>query len=518
MLPAALAAVVLGVLVTPGQDEPLAWWLAAITCAVALAGVPWLALRHARLVAERADSPPPRRVRVRRVVFDVAAVLVALGGLLILRLQGQPAGGATDWFTSAAPVLVAIPMAIIVVRAYPAVLRWLVALAGRRQGVTAFIGLARAARASASAILPAFALVLALGVIAFGAMLRTAVVTGDVAQSWQAVGADVVIGTSGSNAPLTPATARAIAGVPGVQVSAVVAVTSGTTADGTTIGVVAVDPARYAALIARTPARPFPAGLAKPAAGGSLPALASAGAATALAHGRDLLIGTRTVPVSVAGGVADTPGVPQGGPFIVVPEQAADRILGGDRPVPNVVLIIGQADRARLRAVVARLLPGATTITYRSAVLAALTGADLQHGAYVTFAQSALAAAAFGAMIMLIMLALGARPRELTLARLFTMGLSQRQARLLVSAEALPAIAAAAAGGAICAWALVPLLAPSIDLSLFTGSDARVPVQADFPVIGYLAAGLIALALITLFAQGLAVRIRGVSRALRVGE
>ncbi len=518
VLPATIIAIGLGVLVTPGQDEPLAWWLAGITCAVALAGVPWLALRHARLAAERADSSPPRRVRLRRVVVDITAALAAAAGLLILRLQGQPAGGGTDWFTSAAPVLVAIPMAIIVVRVYPAVLRWLVALAGRRQGVTAFIGLARATRASASAILPAFALVLALAVIAFGAMLRTAVVAGDVAQSWRAVGADVVIDASGSNAPLTAAAERAIARVPGVQAATAVAVTSGTTADGTTVGVVAVDPAGYAALLALTPARPFPAGLARPAAGGSLPALASSGAATALRHGRGVLIGTRTVQVSIAGNIAGAPGVPQSGPFIVVPDQAADRILGGDRPVPNVVLIIGQADRARLRAVVTRLLPGATTITYRSAVIDALTGADLQRGAYVTFAQSAVAAAVFGALIMLIMLALGARPRELTLARLFTMGLSARQARFLVSMEALPAIAAATAGGAICAWALVPLLAPSIDLSLFTGSSARVPVQADFAVIGYLAAGLIAVALITLFAQGLAIRIRGVSRALRVGE
>ncbi|HET9893976.1 MAG TPA: hypothetical protein VFQ44_03490 [Streptosporangiaceae bacterium] len=518
VLPAAVVGVMLGVLVTSGEDVPLAWWLAGITCAVALAGVPWLALRHARLVAERADSAPSRRERLRRVVFDVAAVLLAAGGLQLLRFQGQPASGGTDWLTSAAPVLVAIPMAIIVVRAYPVVLRWLVALAGRRQGVTMFIGLARATRASASAILPAFALVLALGVIAFGAMLRTAVVTGDVARSWQAVGADAVIDASGSNAPVTPATQRAIARVPGVQAAAVVAVTSGTTGDGTTVGVVAVDPGRYAVLLARTPARPFPPGLARRSASGSLPALASAGAASALAHGSGVLIGTRVVKVRVIGKIDSTPGVRQHGPFIVVAAQSADRILGGDRPVPNVLLIVGQPDRPRLRALVAKVLPGAATITYRSDALAALTGAELQRGAYATLAQSAVAAGAFGAMIMLIMLALGARPRELTLARLVTMGLSQRQARFLVSAEALPAIAAATIGGAICAWVLVPLLAPSIDLSIFTGSDARVPVRADFTVIGYLAAGLIVLALLTLFAQSLAIRIRGVSRALRVGE
>lgn len=519
VVPAALAGAALAVLLTPGQDEPLAWWLAGITCLVALASVPWLALRHARLITERADTPPPRRVRARRIVIDAAAVLAAAAGLVVLRLQGQPSGSGTDWFTSAAPVLVAIPMAIVVVRAYPVVLRWLVALAGRRQGVTTFIGLARATRASASAVLPAFALVLALGVIAFGAMLRAAVADGDVAQSWRAVGADVVIDTSKSNNPLTPEAARAIAAVPGVQEAVTGALTAGTTSDGTVIAVIAVNPARYAALVARTPAARIqvaPLAHAPPATG--LPALASPGAATALAHGSRLLIGVRTVPVHVAGGITSGPGFQVDGPFILVASQVADRVLRSGRPVPNTVLIVGNPDHARLAAVVRKELPGAIAITYRSSVLTALTGADLQRGAYVTFAQAAVAAAGFGAMIMLIMLALGARARELTLARLFTMGLSRGQARLLVSAEALPAILAAAAGGAVCAWALVPLLAPSIDLSVFTGGTAGVPVHANFVVIGYLAIALIVLAVATMSAQSLATRLRGVSRALRVGE
>lgn len=525
VLPAAALGLAIAVLMTAGQDEPLGWWLGGITCAVALLSVPWLALRHTRLVAERADTPPSRRVRARRVIVDVATVLAATAGLVVLRLQGQPSGTGTDWFTSSGPVLVAIPMAIVVVRVYPVVLRWLVALAARRQGITTFVGLARATRASATAVLPAFALVLALGVIAFGAMLRSAVADGDVAQSWRALGADAVIDASGSNSPLTPQAARAIDRVPGVSGSVVAAVTSGTASDGTTIGVIALDPGRYARLLAQTPARPFPSGQFAQAggsgrqAGSALPALASPGAGSALSHGSGaLLVSTRTVPVHVIGSVASAPGFKTDGPFIVVPDQVADHLLGASRPVPDLVLLVGSVDHARLKAVVAKVLPGATTITYRSAVLAALTGADLQRGAYVTFAQSAVAAGGFGAVIMLIMLALGARARELTLARLFTMGLSRGQARLLVSAEALPAIVAAAAAGGVCAWALVPLLAPSIDLSVFTGSTAGVPFHPDFAVIGYLAVALVVLALVTLFAQSLATRLRGVSRALRVGE
>lgn len=524
VIPAAAVGVLLAVAVTPGQDESLAWWLAGLTAIVALAAVPWLAIRRvltAGSASDRADSAPPRTSRLRRVVGDVVAIAVAVGGLVVLRLQGPPPPGSVNWFTSAAPVLVAVPVAVIVVRVCPVLLRWLVRLAGRRRGVTSFVGLARATRASGTIVLPAFALVLALGVIAFGAMLRTAVVTGDVAQSWRDVGADAVIDASGSNAPLTPAGLRAIEAVPGVRQAAAVTITAGATADGSTVGVLIINPMSYAKLVAATPARRFAAGpLSEPASGpvaGPIPALASPGAANAIG-GQKLLVGTTLIPVRIAGTVRSTPGVQETGPFIVLPAWAADRAIPSASQPPNQVLVTGPVDQARLSAVVARQLPGATTISYRSAVLAALTGATLPRGAYATFAQAAAAAAGFGAIILLIMLALGARPRELTLARLFTMGLSRRQARILVAAESLPGIAAAAIGGAVCAYALVPLVGPSIDLSPFTGSGVQVPLRADFAIIGYLAGCLVVLALATLFAQAAATRLRGVSRALRVGE
>ncbi len=524
VIPAAIIGVLLGVLLTPGQDDPTGWWLAAITAAAALVAVPWLAMRRAwgtGLVDERADSIPSRTVRARRLVADAAAVIASIGGLIVLRLQGPPPPGGTDWYTSAAPVLVAIPLAIVVVRVYPVVLTWLVGLAGRRRGVTSFVGLARATRSASGAALPAFALVLALGVIAFGAMLRTAVLGGDIAQSWRAVGADAVVDASYANAPVTPATLRAIRAVPGVQWAAPVTVENAVTANGTTLGLIVVTPQSYAAMLAETPAERFPAGLLAQRPGGGpqapVPALASPGAATAIGT-KKVLAGVAQLPIHVVGSIATMPGIPTTGPFIVVPRWAIDRTVKSGRYAPDLVLIVGPVDKAVLAAVVKRHLPGLAIISYRSTVLSQLTGAALPRGAYATLAQGAAAAAGFGAIIMAIMLALGARPRELTLARLFTMGLSRRQARLVVITEALPALLAATAGGAVCAWALVPLIGPSINLSPFTGVAAAVPLRADFPVIGYLSGCLVLLALGTLFGQVAVTRLRGVSRALRVGE
>ncbi len=524
VIPAALVGTVLAVLVTPDETEPLAWWLGGLTILATLVAVPWLTLRRIAgtiRIDERADSAVPRKARVRRIVIDAAAVAGAVSGLIVLRLQGQPASG-TDWYTSAAPVLIAVPMAIVVVRTYPVLLRWLVALAGRRPGVTTFVGLARAARTSMTAVLPAFALVLVLAVIAFGAMLRSAVVRGDVAASYRQTGADVVIDANLSNAPLSPATQRALAAVPGVTATAALAVTSGIAADDAAFGVLVVDPARYAKLLAQTTAQRFPATLLAPPRGGkppaAIPILISRGVAGDLKTGKTINVGVTNIRVRPVGMITVTPGVPETGPFIVMPSWAASREMGSDTPTQNFMLLNGPVNEKKLNAAVARLLPGETIVTYRSAVLSGLTGAPLPRGAFVTFAEAAIEAAVFGAIIMLIMLALGARPRELTLARLLTMGLSQGQARRLVIAEALPSILAAALGGAICALALVPLLGPSINLSPFTGSPGHVPLQADLPLVGYLAAGLVALALLTLFGQATATRMRGIARALRVGE
>jgi putative ABC transport system permease protein len=525
VIPAAVAATAIAVVVTPAGSDSSAWWLAAVTALAALVSVPLFALRQvpaAGLGAERSDSHPTRRTRARRAVTDLTLALAAVGVVAVLRQEVAARSSGSDWFTSAAPVLVAIPVAIAAVRLYPIAVRWLVRLTGRRHSVTMFLGLARAARTSLAAVLPAFALVLVLAVIAFGATLRAAVVRGDVAESWRATGADVVIDADRSNFPLDGAARRAIAAVPGVQRSSALGVLPGVAADGTPVAVVVVDPASYAALIAATPQPPFPAAaLAGPAAAGGpgpMPVLASPSARRLVTSGRKVFVGDHYLPVTVTGTVRSVPGSATSGAFIVAPARAMVRSVGASEAQPSRMLVVGpDVNVAAMRSVVAHTLPAAALV-FRSGQLASLTQAPLPHGTYTAFAEGAAAAAVFGAVVVLIMLALGARSREQTLARLFTMGLSPGQARRLVITEALPSIIAATVGGAVCAWLLAPLVGPAIDLSPLTGSAVPVPVRPDYGLVALLAAGLLVLAMVTLFAQSVASRLRGISRALRVGE
>ncbi len=188
---------------TPSSSSPLSWWLTGLTVLVVLVGLPVITVGRHRgpaLQGKRPDRSPGRRAAARRLVIEGALLLASAGGLVLLHDQGLTPGR-TDPYASLGPVLVAIPIAVIVLRCYPPATRPLLRLTGRRRGVTAFVGFARAIRTSPTAALPVFALVLALTLVAFAGMVRGAVLRGEVVASFQQIGADVAISSPGSAQP-----------------------------------------------------------------------------------------------------------------------------------------------------------------------------------------------------------------------------------------------------------------------------------------------------------------------------
>ena len=166
-------------------------------------------------------------------------------------------------------------------------------------------------------------------------------------------------------------------------------------------------------------------------------------------------------------------------------------------PVNEMLLTGGSIDQARLTAVVRHALPDAVT-TFRSDVLSALTSGPLQHGAFTLFSLAVVVAAILGLAVMLLELALGAAEREATLARLAAMGLGEGQRAWVVALEVLPAVIAAAVAAWACALALPQVLAPDLDLSVFTGSSVTVKLAADVASFAVPLAGLAVLAAVAL--------------------
>jgi putative ABC transport system permease protein len=523
-LPAAALGVGAAVAVTPGPASPLAWWLAGLIVAAALAGPPLLAAWQQRTPRRTAAGPVPGARRItaaRRWVADAALVLGAVGGLILLRQQGLPPPGQVDLFTSAAPVLVAIPVALLVMRGYPVLLRQLSRLSRRRRGVVLLVGFARGRAAAQAGVLPAFALVLAFAVIAFAGMARSAVASADVAASWQVAGADAVVTAPAVGPGITPAAQRQITAVPGVRRWAAVAVAQGTSGQGLQLPVVIVEPGQYAALAATTPGPAFPAAAlargaasAGPPSADAVPALISPAGRVILSRRSGLFVAGRQLRIRVTGTVSAVPGGPAGTQFAVLPRWA----LGAQAPTPTVLVLTGsRLDQAALVRAAKRAVPGAS-VTLRSQVQAAIASAPLPHGGFVTFAQGAAAAAGFSLLVVLLTLVLGARSRELTLARLSTMGLAADQSWRIVAVETLPAIAAAAVGGTACALLLVPLAGPAVNLAAFTGTPVTVPLRADPVAIVAAAVALLLLGGLTLTISSRLARGRGPAQALRLGE
>jgi len=524
-LPGVAAGVVVAVVLTPGTQPALSSWLAGLTVLVALAGPVLITVRMHRgyATASRPDQPAGRISSLRRLVAEAALALGSVGGLIALRHQGAAAPHGGDLYASAAPILAAIPVAIVMLRLYPLLVLPLLRLAARRTGVTAFLGLARAARVSATAVLPAFAMVLALSLVSFAGMVRGAVVRGEVAQSWQAVGADAVVSLPNS---MSAAQQHAIARLPGVERSVPVAISTAQSGPGAALAVVFADPAQYAALQAATPFGPVPASFANWRGGagghtpGPVPALVSPGLTTQLVDKTltlNLQFGQRlrVQGVGVGPAMSQVPGITgiDVGGYIVVPASAASRFA----PPPSTMLVVGSnLDGSALAAVVARWHVAGTDVVRRAQLLSGLEQAPLQRGAYAELALGGVAAAIGCMLVLLLTLMLSGQSREMTLARATTMGLSAAQGRALALIEALPQILSVVVGGLVSALVLVPLVGPTLGLSVFTGSAASVSVRIEPAWLAGTAIALLVLAIVTVTGQ-MVLASRQAPRSLRIG-
>ncbi|HLK78330.1 MAG TPA: hypothetical protein VKU77_32365 [Streptosporangiaceae bacterium] len=541
LIVAAAAGAGLDLAVVKGSSIKADWRQGAAVLAVALAGPPLIALwrhrRPARTVNPALILTPETRTRrasvaaQRRLVAGLTLCAAAVAGLVVLRGQGLSPSGGTNWYLTAAPVLVAVPAALLALRGYPLAIRALLPLWRRRGGVAGYVGLAGALERRTATALPAFTLVLALTLAAFGGMVNGSIAAGQIAYSWQATGADAVIDTNGAAYDITPAVRQQISAVPGVRHVTAVWTTAWLTPQGQhQLTVAEVDPAGYAAVTADTPFPRVPASAfgpapatpaasagpaqAAPAPNTVIPVLASPSAAAVLGTGAvqltsQYLMGPITI--RVAGIVTRTPAEPAGGMFVLMPMRTLPGALG--RPVPNLALITGpDIDHAKLAKLVSELLPPAT-LSYRSDVLNGLGSAPLQHAAALLMTLTAVIAAGLALLNVAFGLTLGARDRELTLARLAVMGYD-RDTRLVLL-MALPAVLAAFAAAAGCALALPALIAPALDLSVFTGAGATVSYHPDLAALALPAGLILALIAAALTAQTTRSRRRGVTGLLR---
>jgi putative ABC transport system permease protein len=220
--------------------------------------------------------------------------------------------------------------------------------------------------------------------------------------------------------------------------------------------------------------------------------------------------------VRLAATTTATPGLPGGGPFVILPSWVVPRLIDG--AAPNIDLLIGpRINAGALARTLARTLPDSVT-QLRQTALTARTGSPLVHSADVAFDLGVVAAVAVTVAAILLGLLLSGRDRTRVAAWLAALGMTGRQARRLAMLDALPLALIAVLGAELAGLALGPIIAPALDLSAFTGSGAAVPVDPDVVALVAPAAGAVILVSVLTAAQSALTRRRTRTGVLRLDE
>lgn len=558
VLPASALGLLLAVLVV-GEGR---WWPGALAATgvgllVCVALPVRTTLQHIRptLHGAREDMVSARPSR-RRTVAELTLLVLAVGAVTALRRRGTSAEGGTDLLVSAAPVLVALIAALVLVRLYPLPLRLAARPMARLRGAIGFLSLARAGRSSAGGALPLLALLLALATAAFGGSVIAGIGDARDDAALASVGADARISGMSERATLPDRLIRTVGDLDGVRDAAPVRVEysvtmpeavagggarnagsddtdAGTGGDAESAGkaaLVGVDPASYARL-ARThglpafpaarlkasgPSAPLPKG-AKPGPERVLPAIASPALAARLGkEPRAIWTLSGSFKVQVVGTTARAAAVSPTN-FLIVNSASLEQ------KAPTTLLLAGTPDPGKLRAAVGES-GKEFVVQLRSEERARYVNTPMQAGAGRIYLAAVAAGAGYALLAVLLSLLQTAPERKTLLARLRTMGLTTGQGRRLLAFEATPQALLAAGGGLFTGWATIALLSPGVDLvplalAGVAGSDTSpVALRTDLWSLGLPAAGVVALAAAVAGVQAWWASRRGSITELRAGD
>ncbi|MER5276592.1 FtsX-like permease family protein [Streptomyces sp. NPDC002809] len=512
---AALGCALALVVVPEGRTLP-ALLASAVVALFACATLPLRAAflhRRPRLHGDRDDLVRARPSR-RRTVAELTLLVLTVAAVTALRRRGTSNGDA-DALISAAPVLVGVIAALLLVRLYPLPLRLAALPVARRRGAVGFLSLARAGRSSATAtVLPLLALLVALTTVAFGGSVLSGVADARDRASLVAVGADARIDADQGLPDELAGTVRNMAGVS--DVAPVYREFDLDLRDGRLdrVTLLAVDPDSYARLAGRTGLGSFRAAELRKSSG-VLPALATPAVAERL-RGGTTTIGPPGGPFSVRVDMVRSTTPAADGDFLVV--DAAG--LPGRHPATT-LLISGPSVAGADLASAARSA-GSAIVKLRSAERDRFTTSPVQSGAERIYAVAAAAGAGYAVLALVLSLLQTSAERTALLARLRTMGLTRRQGRRLLILETLPQTLLAAVGGALVGWAAILLLAPGIDLGRLAlagqASLGQVRLHADPVSLLLPALGVVAIASAVAAVQAWLITRRTTTTELRVGD
>jgi len=519
----------------PNGATPLLAAAVGVAALVTLLGAAWPAARRPLGDIER-DDIGGSGLTIRRLVIELTVVGVAVTAAILLRERGLTAEGVagssgTDPLLASVPVLTGLAAGIVALRIYPLPIRALGWLAARGRGFVAVVGLRTIARHASSTNLPVLVLMLTTAFGAFASVVATSLDRGQLAASYQEVGADYRIENALGGVLAPDLDPMRVAGVSAVAPSLFdpSARFSVSTIDTSTITFNAVDPDLYTAVTVGTAAdpqwpdaflvppggrdigtesNPIPAILSTrlPAGSGSLPVGATFAAR---------VTGTRLV-FQVAERRPTFPGIDERQTFVVAPFEwvraGAGRFLS-----PTILWVRGAADaRSGIDAEIARARATVRVIT-REAAYVRLHDTPLVAAIGQGYAVALLIALGYMGFAIVGAMVLSSARRTRDLAFLRTLGVSAAQSLALTAVEYAPPVLLGILPGVALGIGIAALVAPGLELSQFAGGDP-VPLAVDWPALLAIGGGVAcSVGLAIVVGTWLSRRAR-MTDALRIGE
>ena len=501
----------LGVVMAPGERTWL--WVAFVVIAGVLAPPAFATLTAARATVrrvptDRRDRHRLQRVRtVRRVSFEIALVVVAVAALATLRRRGAASiSGLSDQLLSAAPVLVAVAGALLLWRAGPPLLAGVLRVARRSRQAGPLLAAARV-RSTGSA-LPFVALVVVITLAALCAALAGTARVGQVDGSWESVGADALVQTRLADPSLSDV-AGTISRADGVDAVAVGRVRARSQVYGVggveDVRVLAVDPAAYGELLAKTPFGSAPqlavlanasSSATNPASPVALPALVPA---QLLGTRPKLRWGDATIDLEPVGSVPDLPNEQPDGsaarPTVVVDRAAltvfvttADATRSSDSAEeqavdPDTVWVVGPraAEAARTAAA-----PSGARVIARAERLADRRSDPMAGGLLQLLSLVATVCAGLAIVVVVLDAAASAPGRGRSLAMARVLGMRRKGTARVAAGELLPPTLLAGVGGLLIGMLLAGAIVAPLALRQVTGQSTDpgvvLPWWASMPV------------------------------------
>ena len=519
-LPAAALGLTLSALLVPGPAQTVSYFA---TAALVVTAITLPAAITARTAGRRRHTTA---VSSRRLVAEGLVVVLAVAGTYMLRRRGLTTdtwSGGIDPFLSAVPALLSVAAGLLILRILPYPLRLAGRVFARGRSAVPFVGVARASRQDAIAVLPLVVVLLAVAVIGFGSTVESSLTRAQRLATYESVGGDA----RADALSMRPAVVDRVRHTPGVReavpaqtIDAARLLSQSDIIDELTV--VGIDLGAYRRMMAGTgvtiPAWP------KTRPGEPAPALFSR-AASKYAADRDLGISTdygQRLPIRNAGTVASFPSQLSDAAFILVPADALLRVTGGGNTGSVSVFVRGDhidAQALQRNSALPELgVDGASSVvTYRK-THDAFTQGELGRLVGRGFGVAGGLVAFYGTLAVLVLLFAGAQARGRTVSYLRTLGMSRRQAQLLALVEIAPMLLAACVAGWALGLILPGLLGPAIDLRPYTGGFPVTHYAPDLTATLALAGGVLVFAGLAVLIDTAGAARRGLGGVLRIGD